>query len=191
MDYKVILAASLASLPFLSLAEEMHSSLFYGNIASGYAITDWQNLLPSSHYTLTKNKNGGFSWGGSIGYNLRPWLAIELGSYKIPTTKVTTNGTIKEDIYYLAGRMSHELSPSLSIYNKAGLGLQNTRIKEVAYANSNTTVGPFFGVGINYNITHNLSSTLELDQASGHSDHDKYEFSANPTLVLAGIGYRF
>ena len=190
MNNKLILAASLASLPFLSLAEAMNSSPFYGNITSGYAITDWENSLPSS-YTITKNKNGGFSWGGSIGYNLRPWLALELGSYKIPTTKVTTNGTIKEEIYYLAGRMSHELSPSLSIYNKAGLGLQNTRIKEVDYANSNTTLGPFFGVGINYNIAHNLSSSLELDQASGHSDHDKYEFSANPTLVLAGINYRF
>ena len=116
-------------IPTITLCNNQFSPHTYLSFSSGYAYTGWDKNLPDTYYTMTKNKDGGFVWGGDLGYQLKPWLGIELKAQKLPTTKLTYSsaaGKIKGIVYHVAGKMSHDINQTLSIFTKAGISLQYT-----------------------------------------------------------------
>lgn len=179
---------------------------------AGYAQTGWEDITGTDYETIsfdyTKNKNGGFSWGGAIGYQWLSWMAIEAGAFKLPTTdlslelnsdnapSINFNGSIKGTIYYLAGKMSHPIKDKMNLFAKAGLNYQDTSVSDdLSYGSdgikSNDHIGPFFGVGASYSIKSNWYAKIEYDRASGQADHQSDEYAPNPNIIVAGLGYSF
>ena len=182
----------------------------YAEVMGGYTDTGWKTITGTqltSTLTLdyTKNDNGGLVWGSDLGYQITSWFAIELGGFKLPTTDVsvvstdptfTSPGDIKGSIYYLAGKLSQPIKYNMSLFTKAGVNYQDTNTTDNLSSdsdgiNSNTFFGPFFGVGLSYTLKNNLYAKVEYDRASGQANHKDDEYSPNPNIFVAGLGYTF
>ncbi len=178
----------------------------YAEVMGGYANTAWENTTGTGDGTnavldYTKNDNGGFVWGGDIGYQWTSWMAFELGGFMLPTTDITvtpnqepsSSGDIKGSIIYLAGKLSHPIKDNMSLFTKAGVNYQDTRASDSLQfgISSNHYFGPFFGVGISYAFKPNLYAKVEYDRASGQADHSNDDYAPNPNIFVAGLGYSF
>ena len=181
----------------------------YAEVMGGYADTGWKNISGSGdpqYVTLnyTKNDNGGFVWGGDLGYQMTSWFAIELGGFKLPTTDISVvptngpsaSGDIKGSIVYLAGKLSQPINNNMSLFTKAGVNYQDTNASDALSSGSdgiksNTYFGPFFGVGLSYTFKANLYAKVEYDRASGQANHNDQEYAPNPNIFVAGLGYTF
>ena len=181
-------------IPTITLCNNQFAPHAYLSFSSGYAYTGWDKNLPDTYYTMTKNKDGGFVWGGDLGYQLNPWLGVELGAQKLPTTELTYSsaaGKIKAISYHVTGKMSHDINQTLSIFTKAGISLQYTSIDNISSLESNYSLGSFFGAGIGYSLLPQWQFNLEVRHADGQSDHDQNKYAADPTSYLVSINYRF
>ena len=85
---------------------------------------------------------------------------------------------------YLAGKMSVPVYDRFNVFAKFGLGYEHY------YQNAS---GPMFGVGAAYNFTPKLYLEAQWLRFTGTLDHDiiDYHDHSVPSLLLAGVGYRF
>jgi len=185
------------------------ASHFYVAGVVGYAQSPWDEIVGGDHgaisISLPKNGAGGFTWGGSIGYQYQSWLGIELGAFNLPvvTMKITVphsniSGDISTYIVYLAAKLSHPLTSHLTLFSKFGVGYQNLTADKVLDQgtegiHSNSNFGPYFAAGLSYQFMRNLSVSLQFARAAGQSVHgaDEDKYSTNPNFYTAGLQYSF
>ena len=201
-------------------ASEPSSSGFYVEGSLGYAYTPWKSILGSkveipmgpggapgvAAFSYPQNANGGFTWGGDVGYALNSWLGVELGAWKLPTTKIRftyapmVNQLYKYSTYavYLAGKLSHRMSDSFELYSKFGLSYQHLNVTVLegdtltrSAPVSTSHIGPFFAAGLSYYFIQNLSFSAQISRIAGKSDHGSDQYLTHPLLYTMSIGWHF
>jgi len=187
---------------------------FYVEGALGYANTGWSDIMGDSvgsnsspiDMAYTKNANGGFAWGADIGYNLRPWLAVELGVLQLPTTDMSYtmsgqelgSGSVKSCAFYLAGKLTEMVTDNFALFGKAGVNYENTVVDDALGVSSgsdtyglvtNHNYGPFFAAGVGYKVNSNIMVNAQFARTSGKSDHTANHFSPNANVTTVGVQY--
>jgi len=161
----------------------------------GYANEHWDNLAPSS----SSVNDTGFAARGYIGYDVNQFFGFESGYTYLPKTTVDgQSGNVKNYAIDLLAKLSIPVSSVLNIYAKAGEGYLNSRFSGggAGYANdqTNTHIGPVFGVGAAYEIIPNLAIDVSWMRYSGQgniANGSDFEYQPSPDALLLGVSYKF
>jgi opacity protein-like surface antigen len=196
---------------------------YYVSVLAGYARAPWSEtaagtyngkLPDGSDYSIKisfpKNGDGGSLWGADIGYQFKPGLSFEIGTYQLPKVVVDLNlktaggpsfkssGDISSRVVYLAGRIDYKLTKTMSLFSKFGIAEQKvTADKDLDSQDegihSNTCIGPFYSAGLSYQQNKNLALTLQFARIPGQAKHDDNEdaYSMNADLITAGAQFTF
>ncbi len=196
-------AVALAGGPVAPMHQPTTGVYVQGHL--GYDQTGWQsmttNTLQGITFNYTKNANGGFVFGGDVGYEFSKYFAAEFGGFKFATTKVTVTpptsaaqtGNLKEYALYGALVMAVPVfTPNVFAFGKFGVGYQNVSVDNTSpFLKSNNHVGPVFAAGLGYSFNMGLALTAQWMRFSGKTDLKGGKFAPNPNVWTGSIGYFF
>lgn len=206
---KINLLLSTAVLSFVSISAAHAANNIYIDGNLGLAQHNWQDGYgPSQVQTNWRSGKQGFSWGVDAGYQFSQNFAVELGYFKLPTTKFRsglknnkyTESSIKSNLIYAALRSKIAISQQFSLLLKAGLGKQQTSgsnlLGEASQNSISTNVKPIFGIGFNYAIGNCLQINAQYLYAAGKTKNinlniGRTTFVPSVNLFTLGIGYSF
>ena len=207
-----VLAASSAVLaggPATMSAAKSQNGL-YVQAQLGYAQTPWKSIIGTEikdqGVTIIsfsyKNGNGGFAWGGDLGYSFGSHYFVEAGGFKLASTTMyiksvfgNLNQTINTYLLYGAlGLQSKLFDDHFTAFGKFGLGFQRMTISKNTISKitkDSSHVGPMFAAGLRYDTDMGLNVSLQWARFAGVQHHDKGEYSTDPNVFTAGLGYWF
>lgn len=181
-----------------------------GNL--GYAIVDWRHFSTTPFFTLTHNSEGGFVYGGDIGYQFMRNFAIEGGIYRLPEAEGTNIGIIDNVVYgtfgapldihswfiYLAGKITVPLYENFDLFGKVGVAYRqlsfNSPTIPPLFLGSPPTQGywdPVFAGGLNYMFTPNWTANLQYMRVPAFLRNGDTRQAPSANLFTGGVGFQF
>ncbi len=173
----------------------------------GYALTYMSDRIGSFVNTTWKNHDGGFAYGGDLGYQFNNIFAIEAGGVGLPTSTITfnSNGTsskFKTWGAYLAAKMRVYLYQNTHMYAKAGLSYQQTTLSGSGAITSTASkehhYGMLLGFGTEYNFTPSFDMSLEYLRFPGRARNTATttapmttSYVPDSNVMLLTLGYMF
>lgn len=205
---KTTLAVALALAGFTSIASAApQSNAFYVGGKLG-----WSKYFNTKSERISDDidsvKTNDFGAGTYLGYQVNPYVALELGfdylgqmKYKDTdgdSLKVRTMGTqLSTKLSYPLGFIWSGLS-DLDMYARGGLMVTYARVKADDEKESKTDVAPVFALGFDYKLTDKLSTRLEyqwvqtLDANVTFDDADEaVQIRPDNGLLSVGVTYSF
>lgn len=194
-----------------------HSSHLYIGGQLGYANTHMANKLidpnaknPFEAATLSNDDLAGRIY---VGYQFNPYLAVELGYLQLANTNkkgidqgIAAEKKLDQHAVDVLAKASMPIANNLSVYGKLGMAYLTTNIRETfnystpdhdnvpVTINLNNQFGiskhiwaPEAAIGINYNITPNIS----VDTSWTHIQPLGNKKPGNIDFVALGLGYQF
>lgn len=186
------------------------SASFVIGLQGGYANEHWDNffgpITADPNSTSGDVNDTGFSARGYVGYNFNPYLGTELGYVYLPKTTISGfTGDISNYAIDLLAKLSVQVSSVFSLYAKAGGSYFHSNIDTGFLSQTNSHVGPAFGVGAAYEVVPNFAVDLSWMRYSGEgeivdnpggfnvsSPSDlTTNYQPNPDVLFLGISYKF
>jgi opacity protein-like surface antigen len=212
---KGVVISALVSSASLAVAANTQQSTspvqnFYVGANVGYLHTPWKDTVGTGHadpaipdFDNWKNGNGGLGFGADLGYMFQPWIGVEAGWMHTPTVKVTVTPpgvpvalpetVINNNAFYAAVKLAHGLNvTNLSLFTKAGIGYQNTDVKNGGdKINNADTIGFFGSIGLDYAATQNIHVDGSVTLLTGYAKHDSHKFTTDLSYFNVGLSYHF
>ncbi|OGO94472.1 MAG: hypothetical protein A3F10_02925 [Coxiella sp. RIFCSPHIGHO2_12_FULL_42_15] len=165
---------------------------FYIGPLLGYGSTDWSMLVANcnqdpvcaSGITMSAPLGAGDSgwvWGGTIGYEVKPFWALESMFMRFPSTTVLFQGgynyytqyynltTLRSTTWAFMGVAKFMTQIAHTGWRGfANAGIDFTFRDDVL--NESMRINPTFGVGINYVLPHNIMFELAFQYVSGYGE---------------------
>ncbi|QTS83837.1 outer membrane protein [Coxiella endosymbiont of Amblyomma nuttalli] len=155
--------------------------------------------------------NGGFTFGGDLGYQFNQYFAIESGWYYLPKLKFTTDvkisplvaGTydVKSGIAYGAFKGMAPIYANTYVFGKLGVAYTYNRSSAALptlkapfnVASRSNFWNPLFSAGVQYHFTSNWSVNAQYTFVPGYRGASSNRFSTVPAtnLFTVGLGYKF
>ena len=164
--------------------------------------------------------NGGFTFGGDLGYQFSQYFAVEGGWYYLPELKFTTNAKIspskisplvagtydvKSGMAYGAFKGMAPVCANTYIFSKLGVAYTYNRSSAASSVALPTLEAPFsvaprsnfwnplFAAGIQYYFTPNWSVNAQYTFVPGYRGVSSSRFAAVPAIHLftVALGYKF
>lgn len=139
------------------------------NVLSGFYLG--ANLgYGKTNETLENNstKNKGFVWGADAGYNFNQYLAVEAGYTQMATVKVSGQTLSSENrMFDLVAKGTYPINTQFNIFGKLGAAYTHTKLAStiggasIEGAGANGAIVPYFGAGVGYNLTKNVSFNVQ------------------------------
>lgn len=142
----------------------------YAELGGGYTITNYDKYNGSANVA---DNNGGFGFGGALGYQFMPNFAIEAGASYVPTfDQVQSGGTydVKSWMAYGAARINAAVSDKMGVFGKLGYGYRN--LESGANNKDANYWKPVAGLGVSYDVMNNLYATAQYMFMLGDYDND-------------------
>jgi outer membrane protein W len=193
----------LLSLPGLLWAADPEMKSFYVIGSMGAHETNWLALMPESvkQSSLIKNGEGGFVYGGTVGYRFTKQWAVQLEYFNLQGFSKDTaeNAGITEQDDWLAAS-TIVFSPTV-VQNRYvrpyfGIGLAHREIIEKAYHQGQLAdrgvlqgITPTCHVGLDLSIASNWFVEMEYRYVTSFSS--KGVTAPNTQLFHAGLGIAF
>lgn len=174
------------------LARWKSRSFYFGPIL-GYGSTDWNMLVancePQDVFCQDNIKlsaplgagDSGWVWGTTLGYEVKPFWALESMFMRFPNTTVLFNGGY--NFYLDRYNLTTMRSTTWAMMTVAKFMTQIAQTGWRGFANagidftfrndalSNTMrINPTFGVGMNYVLPHNIMLELAFQYVSGYGE---------------------
>jgi predicted porin len=131
----------------------------------------------------TTNDTSGKGWSAMAGYKFTPWVAVESGYTRYASTRIKSNGiTAGKDNHYAVDVTSKLILPfsnsGFEAFAKLGLGWIHSQIGSihqptppVAFnTGTKTSVGLYWGGGVQYYFNNNMSAHLQYAQIQGNNN---------------------
>ena len=143
------------------------------------------------------NGNGGYTYGGDVGYQFIDYMAVELGIFRFPkaTARLTTNQLKFNQFTSWAGygalKFIAPIFHHFAIFAKAGAGYYMVNalpLNTTAFQSKNRFV-PVFGSGFDYSFDNSIMLNLSWTYFSDDSNTTAVVPHIN--AITAGIGYKF
>lgn len=184
-------------------------NLLYGLYAAvnlGYVNIPYQHRIggittndqtPANATLSWKNGNGGFVWGGDLGYQFNRNLAFEMGAlrYPIATATLTASNTqfnrFSSWNIYGAMRFIAPVFNQFAIFAKAGATyyiMHAHPLNNSAWKNDNQFT-PLFAAGASYAFPNSIMLDITYTHLGGNFTPTITLPSAN--AITGGIGYKF
>ncbi|WP_304986037.1 outer membrane beta-barrel protein [Coxiella-like endosymbiont] len=187
-----------------------------GNV--GYVYRPWKSdvtTLPGTLNNLgvlssSSRGNGGFTFGGDLGYQFNQYFAVEGGWFYLPKAKFTINPTtftikattftIKGGLPYAALKAMVPIYENTYVFGKLGLAYSYNRSSSALVSSDLTNFvsdrssywNPLFAVGVQYYFTPNWSVNAQYTFVPGYRSAFSTRFVAPVAhLFTVGIGYKF
>ena len=147
---------------------------FYVQADAGYAYIPWKKKIDGT-------KNGFFTFGGALGYQMNRFLAAEFGGFYAGKATIE-NGTVKNWDLYLAAKLTAPMPAvqNLSVFAKAGMALRHFGTPQ-----ADNKIRPLFGLGAQYDINDSWYVGAQWMFIDGTT------FIPNNNRFTANVGYKF
>ncbi len=208
----VVTTAAIAGGPdHMATPMPMYYSGFYADFDIGWGGSRWshflggvmnptgQALVSTLKGSVTKNGDGGFSWGGNLGYQFNQYFSVEVGAYDLESVKGTvgvsipiqnnnpipiSSGSVKVSSWalYMAGKIAVPLFYHLDMFGKMGMAFRFLNYSGAGIANataieagSNHFINDqhyatwLAGVGLQYWFTSNWSVNAQYLHIPGYN----------------------
>ena len=184
-------------------------NLMYGAYVAanlGYAWIPYQHNIGNSTTALQtpatqtlswSNGNGGFVWGGDVGYQFNRNLAVEFGAFRFPITTAKVSSTQQQFNRFSSWTIFTDMKfiapvfEQFAIFAKAGAAyyMMNAHpLNATAKQNDNQLV-PMFAVGTSYAFRNSV--VLDLTYTHLGSNYTPGITLPDVSALTAGIGYKF
>jgi opacity protein-like surface antigen len=168
---------------------------FVIGLEGGYADTHWDNLAVT-HLSIS---DSGFAGRAFLGYDFNQYFGVESGFIFLPDAKfsvdnIDADAKIRNYAIDLLAKVSVPVTSGFKLYAKAGAGYFNSKLSSSLpgeEGQTNSHVGPAFGVGAGYEVVPNLTINLSWMRYSGHGKVFSDNYQPNPDVVLLGLSYKF
>ncbi|AKQ33864.1 outer membrane beta-barrel protein [Candidatus Coxiella mudrowiae] len=180
-----------------------------GNV--GYVYRPWKSdvtTLPGTLNNLgvlssSSRGNGGFTFGGDLGYQFNQYFAVEGGWFYLPKAKFTINPTtftIKGGIPYAALKAMAPIYENTYVFGKLGVAYTYNQSSAASVTSDlinfisprSNYWNPLFSVGVQYYFTPNWSVNAQYTFVPGYRSASSSRFVAPVAdLFTVGIGYKF
>ena len=169
-----------------SISQQDHNyPPLYIEASLGYVASDWDTTLdfifPDAIDRDVSNQSGGFAWGGVIGYQVKKYLALEVGGYGLPSVDydihskddINDTGEISHWFVYMAPKVNVPIPgiPGLDIFGKFGLAYRVGDFSDHQYVdgveNNEVVSSPYnlleaiMGAGLQYDFNQNWSASAQ------------------------------
>jgi len=185
----------------------------YVDMGLGYVNVDWSgssigafnNFSAAVMGAATNNADGGFTFGGDIGYQINRYVGFEFGWYSLPkvtglsdVTPMTPALILKSWLAYAALKGMIPISGKLDIFGKVGIAYRSLRYTGAASITSgfggqiNQFWSYVFGAGLQYWLSENwvvATQYLYFSDSSNTSFVTRQGPAAN--MVTLNLGYKF
>lgn len=182
----------------------------------GYAAIDWKrgrHRDEGEDFDLTspfdpdrriRNRTGGFTGGGDLGFRFLRYLSAELGAYSLPevkgfsdgllTTSIDTPLNIHSSFAYAAGRLMVNLYANIDVFGKVGVAIRGLtynapdRIRE-----GDTRAVPMLATGLKYQVDDFWMLSFQYIFLPSNNNERRHINVRAPdaNLILVGLGYAF
>ncbi len=195
--FKRIITSSVLGISALSMvAANATTPGVYVNGELGYAHT--KNKFVKPFPSKDTKYQGGLIGRLSAGYQFSPYWAIETGylqlakqkSSPLVNTLAANDPTLKQHAFDVAGKGILPISDKFNIYAKAGMAYLINNLygdKTIIAPIAKHSWAPEAGVGMSYNITHNVF----VDTSYTHIQPIGKNRPSNIDFATVGIGYSF
>lgn len=172
----------------------------YVGLGLGGVYSNWDNFLfGSDHSSVVSAENGGFTWGGKIGYQASQHFGIEGGIFDLPNSHVSVtnlaSGKVDSWFGYVAGTIrASVVDPNLHVTGKVGAAYRNldhsgTFFSGVGDGSYGTVM---FGTGLDYDLhTLPLSVGVEYMLIPSNDTGDFKDDAPAANVFLATLNYHF
>ncbi len=211
MIKKTLLTTAVACAAFTMSAAAMAASDSFFNgenagfvvgIQGGYADLHWDDRFSNPANNTSGVKDTGFAARGFVGFDFNKYLGVETGYTYLPNTTFngipSENAEIKSYAIDLLAKLSVPVTNVFSVYAKAGGSYLSSKVDAsipgvFTGSETNTHIGPAFGVGAAYEVVPNLAIDLSWMRFSGDSriNHTPATYQSSPDVVLLGLSYKF
>lgn len=202
-QYLVQGACLLLSLPSLLWAAEPEIKSFYVMGSMGAHQTNWLALMPESvkQSSLIKNGEGGFVYGGAVGYRFSKQWAVQLDYFNLQGFSKDTAenaGITEQDDWLVASAIVFSPAVVQNRYVRPyfGIGLAHREIIEKAYHQGQLAdrgvlqgITPTYHVGLDLSIAPNWFVEMGYRYVVSFSSHGVV--SPKTQLFHAGLGVAF
>lgn len=180
----------------------------YAEDNAGYVYRPWKSDVTTvpgtprnSGLSSSSSGNGGFTFGGDLGYQLSQYFSVEGGWFYLPKAKFTINPTtfkIKGGIAYAALKAMASIYENTYVFGKLGMAYTYNQ-SSVAFLSSDLTKvvsssnywNPLFAAGVQYYFTPNWSVNTQYTFVPGYRSTSSSCFVAPVAhLFTVGIGYK-
>lgn len=175
----------------------------------GYVYRPWRSDVttvpgtPRNSDVLSSSSsgNGGFAFGGDLGYQLNQYFSVEGGWFYLPKAKFTVNPTafkIKGGIAYAALKAMASIYEDAYVFGKLGMAYTYNQSSAAFLSsdlskvvNSSNYWNPLFAAGVQYYFTPNWSANAQYTFVPGYRSTSSNCFVAPVAhLFTVGIGYK-
>lgn len=175
----------------------------------GYVYRPWRSDVttvpgtPKNFGVLSSssNGNGGFTFGGDLGYQFNQYFSVEGGWFYLPKAKFTIDPTtfrINAGVAYAALKAMASVYENAYVFGKLGVAYTYNQ-SNVAFLSSDLTKvvrssnywNPLFAAGVQYYFTPNWSMNAQYTFVPGYRSASSSCFVAPVVhLFTVGIGYK-
>lgn len=160
---------------------------FVLGVQGGYADTHWDNIDSNID-------SDGFTARGYLGYAFNKYFQIESGYTYLPKAKGGDDGQeINNYAIDLLGKLSVPITPSFSVYAKAGGSYLHANLSQPINGDDGSRyhIGPAYGVGAQYEIAPNWALAVDWERFSGQGSLTSSDYLPQQDAVFLGLSYKF
>ena len=189
----VLSTAGMAATTTIAPANDSNNGAgFYvsGNLGYGYV-----DIATPNEASGVKISRDAFAWTTAVGYQFNKYIALEGGYMWLPDVKVSVDGVTAKattTAIDVAVKGIYPLSNKVDVFAKAGLArLSHSAVvsgdgTSVTIKDTEHDITPLFGLGVDYNLTHNWAVSLQ-----GLTTLEKGDDSPATYTTLVGVTYKF